>query len=230
MCPWRLHSPFGSGPVSDRGTQSVSERGPIEIWIADAKGGSRSALAKLLAMHDPALRSRAEARMDPAIKAKVSADDILQEVYIDVARRIDRFEDRGPGSFLNWLHGILSQKLIDAHRAAHRKIRDINREVVVGGFAADSYWNLLEQLYTESGTPSRMVRKEEALGALMSSLSGLSEAHQQVLRLRYLEGLSVTETAQQMGRTEAAVRGLTERATEALRKAMERLGDFTHGG
>jgi RNA polymerase sigma-70 factor (ECF subfamily) len=172
---------------------------------------------------------RAEALLDRAVRPKIGPDDIVQEVYLDVARRIDRFEDRGPDSFLNWLHAILEQKLIDAQRAAHRKVRDVGREVPIERLAADSYWNLLDNVYADSTTPSRVARRDEAFSALLICVADLSEAQRQVVQLRFLEGLPVVDVAQRLGRSEAAVTALTKRALEALRRSMDRLGEFTHG-
>ena len=203
--------------------------GQIQIWVAAARGGDRSALAKLLAAHHPALRARAETLMDPAIKTRIGPDDLVQEVYLDVARRIDRFEDRGPDSFLNWMQAILNQKLVDAQRAAHRQARDIDREVPLGKVTADSCWNLLDNLYADSGTPSRVVRREEALSAMLTCIDDLSESHRQVIQSRYLEGLSVAVVGRRLGKSEAAVAALTKRALTALRESMDRLGEFSGG-
>jgi len=211
------------------GVQSMSGKGQIETWIAEAQRGDRLALVKLMAVHGPTLRARAEALMDPAIKAKVSPDDVLQEVYLDLAQRIQRFEDRGPGSFLHWLNAILDQKVAHAQHAAHRKVRDIGREVAAEQLRADSYWNLLDNLYANSTAPSRVVRREEALSALFTCLADLSEPQRQAVQLRYLEGLSVDEVAARLGKSKAAVTALTKRALEALRRAMDQLGEFTHG-
>jgi RNA polymerase sigma-70 factor (subfamily 1) len=167
--------------------------------------------------------------MDPAIKAKISPDDLLQEVYVDVTRRIDRFEDRGPDSFLHWLHAILDQKRSDAQRAVHRKVRDIGREVPAERLAADSYRNLLDNLYADSTTPSRVVRHDEALSALLICITDLPELQRKVIQLRSVEGLSVEEVAKRLGRSKAAVNGLYRRALEALRKSMDRLGEFSSG-
>ena len=207
----------------------MTERSETEIWIAAAKRGDRLALAKLLATYHPWFRARAEVRMDTALKARTDPEDILQEVYMDVAQQIDRFEDRGPGSFRNWVHAILDQKLINARRAAHYQVRDVDREVPIGGDRTGSYWNLLDDLYAESGTPSRVVRREEALSALIACLADLSEAHRQVIRLRFLEGLSVDETAARLDKSEAAIVALTKRALDALRMSMDQMGEFTHG-
>lgn len=207
----------------------MTEQSQTDLLVTAAQRGDRLALAKLLARCHPRLRSWAEARMDAGTKARSDPDDILQEVYLDVARQIDRFEDRGPGSFLNWVRAILNQKLVDARRAAHCQARDVDREVPAAGVTAESYWNLLDDLYAESGTPSRVVRRQEALDALLASFSELSEAHRRVIQLRFLEGLSVVETAARLNRSEAAVVALTKRALAALRESMDRLGEFTRG-
>jgi RNA polymerase sigma-70 factor (ECF subfamily) len=168
--------------------------------------------------------------MDAAIKARNAPEDILQEVYMQVFRQIDRFEDRGPDSFLNWVYTILDHKISDARRAAHRRMRDVHREVPAAqGVVSGSYWDLLEHVYADSGTPSRVVRRQEALGALLACVSDLSDAHRQVVQLRFLEGRSVAEVAKRLNKTEAAVVALTRRALDALRRSMDQLGEFTHG-
>jgi len=208
----------------------MAEHSQADIWVGAAQRGDEHALAKLLAAHHPHLRARAETRMDPAIKARGGPEDILQEVYLRVFRQIGQFEDRGPNSFLNWIYTILDHTLVDARRAARRQVRDVEREVAAGAAAdSSSYWSLLDQLQTDSGTPSRVVRRDEALGALLTCLARLSADQEQVLRLRFLEGLSVGETAGRLGKSEDAVVALTRRALDALRAAMDRLGEFTRG-
>jgi RNA polymerase sigma-70 factor (ECF subfamily) len=207
----------------------MNERSQTEAWVAAAQQGDRLALAKLLTTCHPHLRSRAAAGMDAATRGKVAPDDILQEVYLAVARQIHQFEDRGPESFLKWVHAILSNKLIDARRAAHCQVRDAGREIRAQGADDDSYWNLLDNVYAESGTPSRVVRREEALRTLLSCITDLSDMHRQVIRLRFLEGLSVEQVAARLGKTNAAVAAMSKRALEALRRSMDRMGEFTHG-
>ena len=207
----------------------MTERSQTASCITAAQRGDRLALAKLLARCHPQLRRWADARMDRAIKAKIDPDDVLQDVYLDVARQIDRFEDRGPGSFLNWVHAILNQRLVDTLRAAHCQARDADREVRLDGADADSHWNLLDELYADSGTPSRVARRQEALDALLSSLADLPEHRRRVIQLRFMEGLSVGEVAGRLGKSEDAVVALTRRAVAALRTAMDRRGDFTRG-
>ena len=207
----------------------MTEPSQTEIWVVAAQRGDRLALTKLLTTYHPCLRARAAAQMGTVIKAKANPDDILQEAYLDVIRQIGRFKNRGPGSFLSWVYGIVDHKLVDARRAARCKARDIDREVAVGAATADSYWDLLDNLCTNSSTPSRVVRRQEALDALLVGLSDLSERHHQVIELRFLEGLSVAEVASRLDKSQDAVVALTKRALAALRKSMDDLGEFTRG-
>jgi RNA polymerase sigma-70 factor (ECF subfamily) len=208
----------------------MPEDSQIEVWVNQARQGDALAVSKRLATYHPVLRARAVARMEPAIRAKVEPEDILQQVYLEVFREIGRFEDRGPDSFLNWVLTILDNELVDTGRALHRHVRDVSREMHPDALTgAGSYWNLLDQLHRDSLTPSRVVRREEAVGALLACISRLSDSHQQVIQLRFLEGHSVSEVAERLGKSAAAVVALTRRALEALRKSMDRLGEFTRG-
>ena len=206
----------------------MSRSSRTQVWLDNVRRGDELSASKLLASYHPILRARVNARMDPALKSRLEPEDILQQVYLEVFRRLDSFEDRGAGSFLNWILTILDHKLVDAGRALRRQVRDVAREVPdAAARGTESYWNLLDQLYADSTTPSQLIRREEAVSGLMACLSRLSDSHRHVIQLRFLEGRSVGDVATRLGRSDAAIVALTKRALEALRKAMERLGDFT---
>ncbi len=207
----------------------MGEPGQLESWVAAARGGDTLAVGKLLAAFHPVLRARAAARLNPVLRARLEPEDVLQQVYLQVVRQIDGFRGADADAFVNWVLTILDHQLIDAWRAVHRRMREVNRERPPPGRAdAASYGDLLDHLYAESGTPSRIVRKEEALEALLACLTGLADAHRRVIQLRFLEGLAVEEVAARLQTSKPAVVALTRRALDALREAMDRLGDFTH--
>lgn len=204
------------------------ERAERQRWFEEARQGNAVAVSKLLACHFPVLRAHVATRMDRELRARLEPEDILQEVYLDVHRQMEHFRDCGQEALLNWLLTIADSKLIDAKRALHRRKRDIDREVrphLIEG--TRSYLDLLGQVYADSMTPSRIVRREEGMGALMACLSRLSGPHREVIQLRFLEGCGVSEVAQQLGKSEAAIVALTGRAFQALRRCMDGLGEFT---
>ncbi len=199
-------------------------------WINSARQGDPVAVSKLLAAYHSALRARAEARLDRSLRAKVEPEDILQDVYFQVVRQIGHFEGRSPDSFFNWVLTILDNRLINARQAARRQRCDIAREIRPQALkGTDSCWNLLDRVYADSRTPSRVVRRDEAIGALLACMSRLTDAHRRVLRLRFLEELSVREAAERLGRSEDAVVALTRRALICLRESMDGMGEFSRG-
>lgn len=206
----------------------MTEGGQRQSWVDKARKGDQAAIASLLATYHSALRARTRERMGPALMARLEAEDLLQQVYLEVLRKIDRFEGRDPKAFLNWTLTILDHKLAGAHRAAHRLKRDVAREQGPRRLTAEqSCINLLEQLYAQAGTPSRIVRRQEAVGALMASISRLSDTYRQVIQLRFLEGRSVSQVAERLGKSNAAVKMLTMRALTSLRDLMGQMGEFT---
>lgn len=208
----------------------MTESRQIQAWVDAAREGDASAVCKLLAKYHPRFRARLEARMDPVLKVKMAPEDVLQEAYLDVFRRLNQLEQRGAESFFSWVTKILDNRLIDTQRALRCQKRDIDREMSPhASVGSESYWNLLDELYADSTTPSQVARHEEAVGALQACLSCLSDLHRQVIQLRFLEGVSVAEVAVELGKSERTVVSLTKSALRALRESMDRLGEFTRG-
>ena len=71
-------------------------------------------------------------------------------------------------------------------------------------------------------TPSKSLARREAIQAIQIALAGLNEEYRRAVQLRYFEGRSLEETANLMGRTTGAVRGLLDRAKKKMREAMGR--------
>ena len=57
---------------------------------------------------------------------------------------------------------------------------------------------------------------------LRLAINRLTEEQAQVVTLRFLEGLSITEVAEVTGKTEGAVKALQYRAVSSLRRLLER--------
>jgi RNA polymerase sigma-70 factor (subfamily 1) len=186
------------------------------VWIERAAAGDHVALQKLLALYHPRLEARLLRKLEPKLRAKYSADDILQEVYLEVFQQVGTFRYKGSASFYHWLCSILDHKLVDLHRAFHARARDVSREVHPHGDKDTSYDRLVDQLPRDSITPSRIVGREELLDLLPQGLACLPEDHRRVLELRYLQGKSLAETGEAMGRSEVAVSALCRRALDRL--------------
>lgn len=168
-----------------------------------AREGDRDALDALFARHRGRLGAMIAARLPAAARFHLVAEDLVQEVHLEAARRLADFEDRGPSSFYRWLTGIARNKIREAVRAgmADKRARAVPMEHDLPSGA------------TTAGTAA--VRTERA-ARLAAAIDGLSGDQGEAVRLRYLEGMSIAETAERMERSPAAVKMLVSRGLGAL--------------
>jgi len=210
----------GGSCIVDRG-----ESGELQV-LRNAVAGDEVALQRLLLAHHDSIAAHVAARLPADIAHVISTDDVLQQAYITAVRKINGFEPRSVGGFHTWLTRIADHCLSDLAQAQHCRKRGGGRVVgdVPVGQRDASVIGLLELVARDSRTPTRVASLHEAIAALEDALSTLPQDQRLALGLRYLEGLSVAATAENMGRTEGAVKMLCNRAVEQLR---EKLGDIS---
>ena len=85
---------------------------------------------------------------------------------------------------------------------------------------------LLDLLAAHSRTPSRSAAALEATAAVERALSELKDDYRQALLLRYVEGLSVSDVADRMNRSDAAVLMLCQRALRQLHLILGDSADY----
>jgi RNA polymerase sigma-70 factor (ECF subfamily) len=186
--------------------------GPVSntsVLIDNACRGDRDALDELYARHQGRLLHFIRARMPASTSARVTPEDILQETLLEVARKIDDFESRGAAAFYRWMVEIARFKLMEAGRAGRAKKRALEAPLnasVIGDHTSPS---------------GRAMRGERARG-LHEALATLPERQAEAVRLRYLEGLTVAESAERLDVSADALKSLVSRAMAGL---AERLGN-----
>ncbi len=134
------------------------------------------------------------------VRQPADAEDLTQLTFLKVVEALPRYESRGL-PFAAWLFTLARNVVIDFVRA--RRDHAALDELRDGELAVDD------------PAPSA------AADSLAASLPFLTLEQRDVIAYRFFAGLSVRETAQLMGREEAAVRALQHRALAALRRRME---------
>jgi len=188
--------------------------------IQAAVDGDAAALEQLLWTHYSALERHIAPQIPADARKHFSAEDILQTTFSQAFRDIRQLEHREGGAFFAWLRTIANHRLLDALRKMRRgtaKQLSLNQ---AGGLS--SLTDLFDIVCHDSTSPSMKVSRDEALRALQIALAGLPKDQQQALRLNCLEEKSIEEVAIEIGRTEAAVRGLVFRGKKSLAEAMGR--------
>ena len=125
------------------------------------------------------------------------AEDLTADVFREALTGIGKFEWRGV-PFAGWLMGIASRVLADYWKRSGRESGNPAKE-------------------TEAAVPGEI----EDSTILFQLVSRLPEAQFQVIHMRFVEQKSIREIAQELGRSEGAVKQLQLRAIESLRAQME---------
>jgi RNA polymerase sigma-70 factor, ECF subfamily len=132
------------------------------------------------------------------------ADDVASETWMHVARRIDTFSGN-EAQFRGWLFTTARRRLIDAHRRnARRAETPVVTDTVEVAPVADS--DPEQEAMTAQGT-------EWAL----ATLRRLPDDQREVIALRVLAGLDVSEVAQVLELSPGNVRVLQHRGLRRLR-------------
>lgn len=191
--------------------------------LRQLRSGGEDAVADLFGRYREKLLRMIAFRLDGRIIGKVDSDDILQDAFVETARRIQGYLDQPSVPFFVWLRQITKQILIDTHRRyLGAKMRDVNQEVGLfhGGSADTSSGGLAAQLVDSLTSPSQFAVREETVAELRMALSELEEIDREVLVLRHLEELSNNEVAEILGIDKYAASKRYLRALERLRGAM----------
>jgi RNA polymerase sigma-70 factor, ECF subfamily len=199
--------------MSEAPHQSASD----ENLVRRVRAGDDAAARLLFERHLPALRAKARARLPSALRGKVAESDVIQEAWLAAFLALPEFEDRGDGSFGKWLRGILDHKVAyEVRRHGRTAKRDAGREA---------------RLATEVGrtiqargaaSPSQDAMALEQASALRGVIDGLADDHAAVIRLVHVEGLTLAQAGERLGRSGDAARKLYGRAFARLAERMRR--------
>ena len=162
----------------------------------------------------------ARRQLDPRVRRRLDASDIVQQTMLEAHEARDTFRGRTPGELGAWLRRILGRNLADALRALRRAKRDIAREQPLQNLVEQSSIRLERWLAAEQSSPSQGVQRHEDQLRVASALSELPESQQDAIVLRFWQGLSIADIAECLGRTPIAVAGLLQRGSRALARRL----------
>lgn len=143
------------------------------------------------------------------VKNREEAEDLVQEVYIRVMKSYDRFE--GKSSEKTWLFSIAKNVAID-----HFRKQKGWKERIFEKFDWDR-----QQVKDTSPLPEEEALQNEEIRKLYECLDQCSTNQRLVIVMRFLNGLSITETAEVLSWTESKVKTTQHRALKLLKTMME---------
>lgn len=125
------------------------------------------------------------------------AEDLTEQVFLQAWEAIDRYRQQG-APFAAWLFRLAHNRVIDYHRTKK------------------SHAPLDPSLEDSRPGPEEVVARRLDVQNLKQALKRLTEEQQQVILLRFVEGMSHAEVGAIIGKGEGAVRSIQYRALLAL--------------
>ncbi len=193
------------------------------------EGGDERALTELFARHRERLRRMIRLRLDRRLQGRIDSSDVLQEAYLEVARRAGEYIAQPAMPPFLWLRFLTSQTLLALHRH-HLKVqmRDAGQEVSLRRRATPQANSacLAEMLLGRLTSPTRAARRAEMQRKLQEILNAMEPLDREVLALRHFEELSNGEAAQVLGLSKTAASNRYIRALERLKEKLEGIPGF----
>lgn len=209
---------MASSPPDNAGPWPNSEE--TQELLASAVGGEPAAVNQLLERHRAALRRMIELRMDPVLKRRVDASDIVQDVLIDANRRLAEYARQQKLPFHVWLRHMARDRLIDSHRrhrGAARRSVDREQPLHAAAHGQESAVDLAMLIRDGQLTPAAAATQRELEARFASAVQTLDETDREVILMRHFELLGNQEVAQALGLSEPAAGMRYLRAMRRLR-------------
>lgn len=140
------------------------------------------------------------------------AADVLQEIYLDVWRKVVRY-DVGRGTPIAWLITLIRSRAIDRLRTRGPRI-----PLQISPSIDDAQTG---QVAGEGSGFFDSQADQELQNLIKEAWGNLSEIQQQAVELAYYEGLSKTEIAAQLNQPVEAVKTCIARAMSQLRESLQ---------
>lgn len=162
----------------------------------------------------PFLTTLARLLLDPRLRSKFDASDIVQHTLMDASRQLEQFRGSTDAELKAWLKKALLNDLHDHLRKFTGDGRNADLEIPL----FNSSRRVADWLSDSQTSPSsRAARQEEAL-RLAEALARLPEDQRTAVELHLLQEHSLKETAERMGRSFGSVASLIHRGVEGLRR------------
>ena len=189
--------------------------------VRRAKAGDLDAFEELVGRHERLVFTLALR----IVQNEHDAEDVTQQAFISALEHLPGFREEA--RFATWLYRIATHAALKIIRK-RKGLDTVSLEEATEPRADGDTIPHPEFIADWRQSPEELVERNETQRLLDDALAKLDEKHRLVFLLRDVEGLSVKETAETLGLSEANVKVRLLRARLQLREHLTRvLGDET---
>jgi RNA polymerase sigma-70 factor (ECF subfamily) len=212
---------------------TISDNSDVRRLVELAADGDEAAWEQLLRDHRPRLRRMVALRLDRRLNGRIDASDVIQESYIDAARRLGDYAKNPTMPFFLWLRFLTGQRLLEQHRRhLGAQARDAGREISLyhGAYPEATTADLAAHLLGKLSSPSQAAIRIEQTIRLQEALNSLEPIDREILALRHFEQFSNGEAAEVLGLDKSAASKRYGRALVRLKDALMAMPGWSQEG
>ena len=177
--------------------------------VAQLKLGSESAFRTLVERY----QNRIYRTVYSLLRNPEEAEDVAQEVFVEVYKTIGRF--RGEAALSTWLYRLATSRALKNRRRAHAQKRFAYFTSLLG------FDNGVLPEPPDHAHPQALLEGQQQFQLLLAHIARLPDQQQLAFTLRHEQELSYEQIAAVLGTTVGAVESLLFRARNTLRKHVQ---------
>ncbi|PJJ58932.1 RNA polymerase sigma factor [Hymenobacter chitinivorans] len=175
------------------------------VLVAQLQQGSEVAFRTLVERY----QNRIYRTVLALLRSPEEAEDVAQEVFVEVYQTIGRF--RGEAALSTWLYRLATSRALKSRRRARAQKRFAYFTSLLG------FDNQVLHEPADRGHPQQQLEEQQQLTLLLALIDRLPEQQQVAFTLRHEQELSYEEIAAVLKTTVPAVESLLFRARKTLR-------------
>ena len=178
-----------------------------EKLIRQAVGGDSSAFGSLYDHYHPMIYRFVLVK----VGRREEAEDITHQVFLSAWQNVGGYKHRGH-PFSSWLYQIARNQVIDHYRAKKSEVNIENIDPEYFAVPAATHFDISTKLQMEK---------------VRQAMQSLKQDYQDVVIMRFIEDISLKETAAILKKTEGAIKLIQHRALKELKQLLGSDDDTT---
>jgi RNA polymerase sigma-70 factor, ECF subfamily len=192
----------------------------LDDLLKRAASGDRQALNRLFDLYRSRLKKMVRLRLNRRLQGRVDDSDILQDAYLEAARRLPGYLQAPRAPFFLWLRRITGDKLLEVHRThLGTQMRDVGREISLhrGALPPANSASLAAQLFGRLTSPSQAAVKAEMRIQLQEARAAAKLHHTNIVPvfgvgkddglgyyvMQFIQGLALDQVINELKRIKA---------------------------
>ncbi len=190
----------GSSSKDGSGKKPSRQRDKENKLVLLAKQGDQQAIGELYNTHVDAIYRY----IWPRVRDDTVAEDLTAQVFLKALEGLPAYEPSGK-PFLAWLYRIAYARIVDFWRRQERR----------------ATVPLDDTVPASEPRPGELLEAEDDWVTAVDLLAQLTDDQQEVLMLRFIGEMSLSEVAETVGKTLGAIKAIQHRALASLARLLE---------